>query len=110
MDRGHFRATTSVISLLEVLVLPLRKNEPLLAESYRQLLLESENLSVASLNAEIVEQAAKIRAVHNYSVPDAIQIATAINSGASVFVTSDAALASFQELQVVLVTDLLTTQ
>ena len=38
---------------------------------------------------EIAEEAARLRAAHKIRTPDSIQLATAINGGASFFLTND---------------------
>ena len=43
LERGSFRAITSTVTLLEVLVQPLRENNVSLAEEYRDILLNASN-------------------------------------------------------------------
>jgi predicted nucleic acid-binding protein len=88
--RGDFRIVTSFITLVEVLVHPLREGRPELAEEYRNILLQSAELTAIPLDEGIAEEAANLRARHNLRTPDAIQLATAIRSGASSFLTNDA--------------------
>jgi len=88
MDRGDFTVVTSTVTLLEVLVHPLRSNNTALAAEYRDILLNS-NLMTVDVSSTIAEQAARLRAVHNIRTPDAIQISAAINAGASHFFTND---------------------
>jgi len=91
-DRGEFRVVTSLVTLVEVLVHPLREGQHDLAQQYRDLLLQSENLRTVPLDESIAEQAAELRARHKLRTPDAIQLATALRSGASWFLTNDADL------------------
>ena len=88
MDRGDFTVVTSTVTLLEVLVHPLRSNNTALAAEYRDILLNSKLMTV-DVSSTIAEQAARLRAVHNIRTPDAIQISAAINAGASHFFTND---------------------
>jgi predicted nucleic acid-binding protein len=88
----ELRVVTSLVTLLEVLVHPLRRGREDLAREYRDILLRSASLSTAPLTEEIVEEAARQRAHYNVRTPDAIQLATAMRAGASWFLTNDASL------------------
>lgn len=88
MDRGDFTVITSTVTLLEVLVHPLRSNNTALAAEYRDILLNSKLITV-EISSTIAEQAARLRAVHNIRTPDAIQISAAIDAGATHFFTND---------------------
>lgn len=105
-DRGVFSVVTSTITLLEVLVHPFRKNDAALADEYRDILLHS-NLITTTISNSISEKAAKLRASHNIRTPDAIQIATALDAGASHFLTNDADLPEIPEIQIVFLDKLL---
>jgi predicted nucleic acid-binding protein len=85
LDRGEFRVVTSTLTLLEVLVQPLRQGRLDLAELYRAILLSAAGVEVVSITAEIADRAARLRAMTNLSVPDAIQIAVAQNQRAAFF-------------------------
>ena len=88
MDRGDFTVVTSSVTLLEVLVHPLRSSNKELAAEYRDILLNSRLITLEVSNA-IAEQAAQLRAVHNLRTPDAIQISAALSVGATHFFTND---------------------
>jgi len=91
---------TSFVTLIEVLAHPLREGRPELAEEYRKILLQSRALTAIPLDEGIAAEAAGLRARHNLRTPDAIQLATAIRSGASWFLTNDAELANLPEISV----------
>lgn len=86
---GKIRAATSTVTLVEVLVRPLRENNSELAAQYQDILLHSANLTVYPLSSEIALEAAELRAKLNLRTPDAIQVATARVSGADTFLTND---------------------
>lgn len=98
--REHLRLTTSVVTLLEVLVQPLRNGREDLARAYRDILLRSPALRTIPIDRGAAEEAARLRAAYNLRTPDAIQVATAIQSGASHFLTNDAALARISGISV----------
>ena len=105
-ERNEFRIVTSFVTLVEVLVHPLREGRPELAEEYRNILLQSPALTTIPLDEDIAEEAAGLRARHNLRTPDAIQVATAIRSGASWFLTNDAELANLSEIPVLVLKQL----
>ena len=105
-ERNEFRIVTSLVTLIEVLVHPLREGRSELAEEYRNILLQSAALTAIPLGEGIAEEAAGLRARHNLRTPDAIQLATAIHSGASWFLTNDAGLADVSEISVLVLKQL----
>lgn len=100
MDRGDFMVVTSTVTLLEVLVHPLRSNNRKLATEYRDILLNSRLMTLEVSNA-IAEQAARLRATHNIRTPDAIQISAALNAGATHFFTNDIRLPEIPSMQII---------
>jgi predicted nucleic acid-binding protein len=105
-ESNEFRVVTSFVTLIEVLIRPLREGQPDVAEEYRNILLQSPALTAIALDAGIAEEAAGLRARHNLRTPDAIQVATAIRSGASWFLTNDAALETLSEIKVLVLKQL----
>lgn len=93
VDKGHFRLATSTLTLTEVLIHPLRQGNVDLADSYRRILLHADNVDMLPVSPPIAEEAARLRAKYNLRTPDSIQIATAINAGATSFLTNDIKLA-----------------
>lgn len=93
VDKGHLRVVTSILTLTEVLIHPLRQGNSQLADHYRRILLHANNVKTLPVSAPIAEEAARLRAAHNLRTPDSIQIATAINAGATSFLTNDTQLA-----------------
>ena len=88
MDREDYAVVTSTVTLLEVLIHPLRTNNKKLAEEYRDILLNSK-LMMLEVSNTIAEQAAHLRADHNIRTPDAIQLSAALSAGATHFFTND---------------------
>lgn len=107
LDRGEFRAITSIITLVEVLVHPLRRGNVALAQQYRDILFNAEGLTTILLSEDIAEESARLRAMHNLRTPDAIQMATAIRLGAGYFITNDLRLPSLPGLKVIALDNLL---
>lgn len=106
MSRDEFQVVTSTLTLTEVLVHPLRAGNVELAGQYRDILFDQENLITLPVSPEIAEVAAQLRAAQNLRTPDAIQIATAIQGGASFFLTNDARLSSISDLEILVLDEL----
>ena len=106
LERGTLRAATSVLTLLEVLVHPLRQRNPQLAEQYREILLNARGIMTLPLTPDIAESAARLRAEYTLRTPDAIQLATAVHAGAAAFLTGDARLPILPNLRRLLLDDL----
>jgi predicted nucleic acid-binding protein len=98
LDRGDFKAVTSTVTLLEVLVHPFRKGETALAQKYRNILLNSNHLSILPVSSAIAERAAELRAIHDLRTPDAIQLATTLQERATAFLTNDSRLKTVAQL------------
>lgn len=107
LDKGLLRAATSVITLSEVLVKPLRDGNARLAEQYREILLKAEGLTTVAVSAVIAEKAARLRSQYSLRTPDAIQIATALHTGASALLTNDIRWPALPDLRILTLDSLL---
>lgn len=58
---GSIEAITSTITLLEVLVQPIKRDNKGLAETYRQILLYSDDLTTFEILHEVSEMSSKLR-------------------------------------------------
>ena len=97
-QKGNFLFQTSVITLLEVLVHPIRNNKHQLVKQYENILCNSPSIDIFDLNIEIVKKAAGFRAKYGLKTPDSIQIATAIFASADFFLTNDIRLKAVKEI------------
>ena len=107
INAGKIDALTSTITLLEVLVLPLKTKNEALAEKYRDILLYAEGLTTFEIFHEVSELSAKLRAKYSIRTPDAIQIAVGIIYGADAFLTNDSGLKKVKDIRVVILEDFL---
>ena len=105
LDQQTVSGATSTITLIEVLIQPLRQNKRNLVRQYREILTNVSGLTTHALTPEIAEIAADLRAKHNLRVPDAVQMATGIQAGAQYFLTNDARLPDLPNLKRLLVND-----
>lgn len=92
-ERGRVRLVTSVLSLMEVLVVPRRLGDERLCGRYRDIFRFFPNLTVRAVEEEIADAAAALRASAAIRPPDAIHLATAVVCGADAFISQDRRLA-----------------
>lgn len=97
---------TSLVTYMEILVLPTRKGQRELAGKYRDFLTNSEQISLHPLDVCVADAAVELRARHGIKVPDAIQLATARVSGADIVLTNDRSWAAIPGPRVLCVDDL----
>jgi predicted nucleic acid-binding protein len=108
IDSGEARAVTSVLTLLEVLVRPIRSGSPDLARQYRELLSGARGISLFPIGPETCEIAARLRAKYDWiRTPDAIQVGTALHHGAELIITNDDRWRRLTEIQVIILRDFL---
>ncbi|OQY52343.1 MAG: PIN domain nuclease [Candidatus Parabeggiatoa sp. nov. 2] len=107
LDKGSIRVVTSVITLSEVLVKPLREGDTQLAQQYRDILLNIEGLTTVEISVAIAEKVAQLRSQYSLRTPDAIQIATALQSGATALLTNDIRLPVLPNLQMLVLDKLI---
>ena len=88
-DEGRREIITSALTLLEVLVVPYRSGNRLLAGRYEALLTRSRGVRIADLTREQLRGAAQLRAVTGVKTPDAMQLAAALTAGCTAFLTND---------------------
>jgi predicted nucleic acid-binding protein len=105
-DKGDFTFISSALTLLEVLVKPIRDGRNDIVEKYTKFLTSAKGIDVFDISIGIAKEAAYFRAKYNLRTPDSIQIATAIVIGADYFITNDNRLATVTEIQVVVLSDL----
>jgi predicted nucleic acid-binding protein len=91
-ERGQCRLVTSVLSLLEVLVVPKRHGMEELCRRYREMFSSFPNLSVRPVDDQVAEIAADLRAAYAIRTPDALHLATALHAKADGFVSEDRGL------------------
>jgi predicted nucleic acid-binding protein len=104
-EYGYF-FISSVITLMEVLVLPLRYKENELVQKYETILTNSKAIKLIAIDDEIAKVSARLRAEYSLKTPDAIQLATAVVYSADTFLTNDKRLKTVKEINVVTLDEL----
>lgn len=85
---------------------PLQLGRQDAADDYETLLSYFPNLELAPISRAILIEAAALRARHRLPTPDAIQLATAIHSGATLAITNDEAWKNVGGIDTLLLTEL----
>ena len=105
-ENGGLELITSVITLTEVLTLPIEQKAEAIASAYRSILLHSPYLRLRPIDVETAERAARLRALYRLRTPDALQIAAACEAGCEAFLTNDQALHRVRDINVLVLADL----
>jgi predicted nucleic acid-binding protein len=99
-DRGARELVTSALTLLEVLIVPYRAGNRLLAGRYEALLTRSRGIRLVDLTRDQLRAAAQLRASIGVKTPDALQLVAAIGAGCQTFLTNDRRLPAVPGLHV----------
>lgn len=100
-DSGKIELVVSALTLLEVLVVPYRAGNLALARGYESLLTRGRGVRMVDLTRNHMRLAAQLRSAMGMATPDALQLATALATGCSSFLTNDRRLPSVPGLKVV---------
>ena len=101
VEQGRNRIIVSTVTLAEVLVGPLRNGEEILAKRYRESLTRAQGWLTVPLSIDIAARAARIRAGYRLKLPDAIQLATALETDSYALVTYDRDFKSIDEIPII---------
>jgi len=100
IDQGSLPASTSGLTLMEVLVVPYRTGNITLADRYEVLLTRSRGLRFIDVDRPLLKAAAQLRAALKLKPPDAIQVAAAMMSNCSSFLTNDRRIPAIPGLKI----------
>lgn len=103
---GHENGIISVIGLIEIQTGAKKLKRFELAQKYKEIITNFPNLTLKNINENIVEISSDLRAKYNISTPDAIHIATAIDSNAKKFITNDERLKKVKEINILTLIDI----
>jgi len=95
---GQLRFAVTTITIAEVLIGPLQAADDALARRYRAIL---ESWQLVTLDADIAESAARLRASLRLKLADAIQAASALAINARALVTYDRDFSRVRSLRVI---------
>jgi len=103
---GEIIAFTSVITLAEVLPKPIELGRRELADRFANFLKKGKNINMIDVTVEAADIAGRLKGKHKFlNTMDAIQIGSAINTEADVFITNDLSLKKIKEIKVLALKD-----
>lgn len=105
IETGTVKASTSTLTLLEVLVKPYKLKRDDLVLSFYSLFSTYPNISWINLTLGISDLAAKLRAEYGLKTPDAIQAASAISHDAKGFICNDRVFKKIKDLDCLIIDD-----
>ena len=98
-ERGQIQLALSTVTLAEVLTGPFKAGQTALAKRYETAL---SAYQVVHLSAAVASLAAQLRAQYRLKLPDAVQLASALQIGAAALVTHDRDFSAVQGLPVLM--------
>jgi len=101
---GRVIGITSYVTLLELLVKPIKEKRSDLVDQYKKIL--TSQLEMVSLDESVSLKAAELRAKYGIKTPDAIQLASVISKNGDAFITNDRRLETIEEIRVLNIRDL----
>ena len=106
VEAGRTKASTSTLTLFEILVQPYRqKNDDLVLKFYA-LLTTYPHLNWVPMTLSVADLAAKLRAEQGLKTPDAIHAAAAISCGSTGFVCNDRVFGKVNEFERLVLDDI----
>jgi predicted nucleic acid-binding protein len=96
--QGKATGITSYVTLLELLVKPLREGRLDLVDQYKTIL--TGQLEMVPIDEAVSVKAAQLRAKYGFRTPDAIQLASVIQKKGDVFITNDRGLKNVKEIKI----------
>jgi predicted nucleic acid-binding protein len=106
VSTGQITVVTSELSLLEVLVRPLKVGDATTATLFRTVLRHTPDVQMVPITQAVLEEAANLRATLGLRTPDAIHLATALLNGCALLVTNDRAFRRVPDLAVTVLSEL----
>jgi predicted nucleic acid-binding protein len=107
LENHALHAATSTVTFAEILTKPFTDKNYSLADEIKFTLKSFASLAVAVVDEKLAEAAALIRARHGIRLPDALQIAAAIQGEATLFLTNDKRVKKVDAIEVLVLSDFL---
>ena len=98
-ERGQIQLALSTVTLAEVLTGPFKAGQTALAKRYETAM---GTYQVVPLSAAVASLAAQLRVQYRLKLPDAVQLASALQIGAAALVTHDRDFSAVQGLPVLM--------
>jgi predicted nucleic acid-binding protein len=98
-ERGQLQLALTTVTLAEVLTGPFKSGQAALAKRYETTL---GHYQLVPLSASVASLAAQLRVQYRLKLPDAVQLASALDIGAAALVTHDRDFSAVQGLPVLM--------
>ena len=105
IDDGSLEAVTSPVTLSECLVAPYRLGLTALQQDFVDLIVSGRNTAFMHISYDSALRAAELRARHNLTLLDALQVGVALSARCDAFLTNDSMLRRVTELRVLVLDD-----
>ena len=89
VEAGQNDAVVSTVTIMELTVHPWRVHRSDVARQYEVLLVNFPHLQLVDVTRDVARKAAQLRAQYNLRPADALQVGTAMISGATLWVSND---------------------
>ncbi len=109
LEHGRIKASTSALTLLEILAQPYRLKKDDLVLTFYALLTTYPHLTWIPMTLNVADLAAKLRADYRLKTPDAIQAASAISHGATGFICNDRVFQKIEGIDCLIIDDYVTS-
>jgi predicted nucleic acid-binding protein len=109
IESGTVPGVTAEVTIMELMLRPLRMNLADVAAGYESLVMTFPNLTIASLDRVAIRRAANLRARFNLQALDALQLSACLEHGATAFVTNDHRLARVTDIDIIMLDDFVET-
>lgn len=96
-ERGRLQLALTTVTLAEVLAGPFKAKQTALAKRYEKAL---GRYHVVPLSAQVAVMAAQLRVQYRLELPDAVQLASALDIGAAALITHDRDFSKVQDFPV----------
>lgn len=97
MNNQEYELLTSALTVCEALVMPTRKANTELIASYKFLFSQ---MDILSLQMDVSDHFAQLRANTSIKTPDALQIACAMQANIPIFITNDERLTQYSSQEI----------
>jgi predicted nucleic acid-binding protein len=107
LENHRLRAVTSTVTLAEILTKPFAEKKYGLVDEIQFTLRTFSTLFMVNVDERLAEAAALIRARYAIRLPDALQLAAALQGEATLFLTNDKRLRRVDDIEVLLLSNFL---
>lgn len=105
LSYGKLKATTSVLTISELLAFEKLQNDSLLYEKTKIKLRTTPRLDIIPIDETIAELAAILKTKYTIALPDGLHIASAIVTKQDAFITNDKKLKKITEIPILVLND-----